>query len=232
MEKDKFSLKLLVEFLVAAEKAGSASPCLSSESRLLKADLSTGEWKRQLVLRARPRSVRSRCPFLEKGGCQRRNALRKGAPWDTKPWTSQERTKSTRRKSLPQTLTEKNCIREQHPFCWWRIGLNDPLKPLLPLRSWVLQPQSLRRSRSYWPPTQLRLLSSGLSFMLPLMPHPTHKSLLCFLNLPKPQLRTNFLPAAVSTITPIGDHTRCLTYWPGLPLHRQHKGNERLSCES
>lgn len=32
MEKDKFSLKLLVKFLVAAEKVGSASPCLSSES--------------------------------------------------------------------------------------------------------------------------------------------------------------------------------------------------------
>lgn len=52
MEKDEFSLKLLIAFLVAADRVGSTGPCLSLESQLLNVDLSAEEWTRLLTLRA------------------------------------------------------------------------------------------------------------------------------------------------------------------------------------
>lgn len=64
MEKDEFSLKLLIEFLVAAVKAGGASPRLSLESPASECGPFSGGAD-MLVLGAEASLVRPRPPFSE-----------------------------------------------------------------------------------------------------------------------------------------------------------------------
>lgn len=82
-----------------------------------------------------------------------------------------------------------------------------------------------------WPPAHLRLLSLGSPSVRPLTLHPTGESLLCFWNLLNPQLRTSFLLATVSAITPAGGHTKCLTHRPGLLFKDSAKAASALAVD-